>query len=107
MYGQALLRRPVLLKTFQRPVIEQEEDKRPCDQHGFRHEAKREQGEHHRVSGDAGSLRVEYIGAYGENPEESAQHIFTLGYPGNRFHVQGMQGKQHRHEGAAPEARVS
>jgi hypothetical protein len=42
------------------------------------------------------------IGPERQQAEQRAQNILALGNPGDRFHVQGMQREQSRHEPTAP-----
>src|ERR1039458_10593196 len=48
-------------------------------------------------------FRIAGIGPHGEDKEERAQHVFALGHPGDRFHMQRMQGKESGGKGAAPD----
>ncbi len=46
--------------------------------------------------------RISDVGPQGQHAEESAQNIFTLGYPCNRLHMKGMQAKENGNKGALP-----
>ena len=43
------------------------------------------------------------IHAHRQHPEEGGKDILALGYPGDRFYVERVKGKESRHKGALPE----
>jgi hypothetical protein len=54
---------------------------------------------------DFGLFDVSHIRAQGEQPKEGAEDIFAFGDPGDRFDVQGMQGKESGDQRTQPELR--
>ena len=79
-----------------------EQQKRPCHQHGFGHQAQRKSDEHQQISPDIRSSRVPHIGSHREQSEEGAQHVLAFRNPRHRFDMQRMHGEQRGHKGAAP-----
>ena len=91
------------LKAPKGPVIEEEKDEREGDKHGLGQKAKDEGTADHKVPFQSGALHVGGICPDGDDPEEGGEHIFTFCHPGDRFHVEGVKGKESGYKGALPE----
>ena len=48
-------------------------------------------------------LRIPAVSRQGEQEKQHAKQILALGYPGNRFDIDGMQGEERSHHSAAPD----
>jgi len=91
-----------LLKTLQRPVIQQEQDERQGHQHGLRHQAQRKEQHDEQISPRPRSFDVPAVRPHREQPEEGGQDVLALGHPRHGFHVERVEGKQGGDDDALP-----
>ena len=91
-------------KPPQRPVIEQEKKKRQRDHDRLGKEGEEEQQDNQQIAREGSRLPcVTRVRTHREHEEQAAQDILPLGNPGDRFHVQRMNGEHRSDERAAPQ----
>ena len=87
----------------QRPVIQQQEQRRQNDQRRLGHEPQGEKNHHRQVAAEGETVpHITRVGPQSQREEQSAQDILPLGHPSHRFHAQGMDREQRRRQGTRP-----
>jgi len=81
------------IKTIQRPIVEKQKHKRQCNEHRFCYKANSKKYQTYKVSKYRRSFYITNIGGQCKQPEQGAQDILALGYPGDRFDVHRMNRK--------------
>ena len=86
-------------EAAQGPIVQQQEHQRQRDQHRLAHQPQQAKEPYQQVAGQRLALAdIAPIGRQREHEEQAAQDIFALGDPGDRFHAEGMNGKDGRHQ---------
>src|SRR6266508_764729 len=88
--------------SIERPVVQKQEHKRQCYQHRLRHEATSEDEYHDEITPDPWRAHVVHVGKQCEREKNTAKHVFSFCYPGNRFYAQRMNCKDRRNKSTAP-----
>ena len=90
------------LPSLQRPIVQENQRARQADGHRLRHHRQHHAGQHRQVAKDMRPLGVPSVNQQGENPEQRAERVLSLGRPGDRLHSQRMQGEQGRRHRTGP-----
>ena len=91
-------------KPAQRPVVQQQQQKRQGD----RHRLGRQRGDEARQHGQIPDKRkrpprIAQVGGQRQHEEQPAEHVLALGHPGHRFPTQRMKGEDGGGQRARPE----
>ena len=89
-------------KPAQRPGVQQQQQERQGDDHRLRHQSQPEQQQDDAITSPPRPLGIPHVSPQRQKPEESAQNVFALSHPRDRFHVQRMKGEQEGDPRARP-----
>ena len=89
-------------KPPQGPIIKKQQNKGKCNDHRLRQETQNERKKHKEIAPNGGPPDIMGVGSHRKDPEEPAEDVLPFRNPGNRFHVEGVGGKERRHERACP-----
>jgi hypothetical protein len=86
----------------QRPEVQEEHKERERDQHRLGHQPERKKNQNGQISLPYRLPDIEHIEQKRQKPEARAEDILPLSHPGNRFHIDRVNGKKSRYTGAPP-----
>ncbi len=88
----------------QRPIIQNQQQRRYGHQRRLGHQSQAEHQRHEQIPPDARtSLGIAPVGCQGEHEEQSAEHVSPFGDPGHVLDVLRMNGKDRGHGRTGPE----
>lgn len=90
--------------SSQGPIVQKQQDKGETYEHRLGEKPQAKRDNQWKIRCEIRSSRIAQICRHAKAPEQAGEHVFALGNPGYRFHMERMEGEQGGNQEARPHA---